>query len=66
MVYPYKAAFIFLLILAAVWMNFYRRKRNDKVKIQKSHVAFLGDPYVCDHFCQIIFIMYINVGKMGK
>lgn len=32
--------------------NFYRRKRNDKVKIQKSHVAFLGDPYVCDHFCR--------------
>ena len=35
-----------------MFFNFYRRKRNDKVKIQKSHVAFLGDPYVCDHFCR--------------
>ena len=26
-----------------MFFNFYRRKRNDKVKIQKSHVAFLGD-----------------------
>ena len=29
-----------------VCFQFYRRKRNDKVKIQKESRRFFGDPYV--------------------
>ena len=47
-----------------MFFNFYRRKRNDKVKIQKSHVAFLGDPYVCDHFCSL-YAEVLTTGKLN-
>ena len=47
-----------------MFFNFYRRKRNDKVKIQKSHVAFLGDPYVCDHFCSL-YAELLTTGKLN-